>query len=78
MLKFTKGDSVKFIDPESKLIPRLIADGWKSDDMDTPEEETRISLLEKAKELGLNLHHRTGIEKLKEAIEKAENDKDSE
>lgn len=28
-LEFKKDDGVKYIDKESKLIPRLLKDGWK-------------------------------------------------
>jgi len=28
MIKFVKGDKVKYVDPNSALIPRLKADGW--------------------------------------------------
>lgn len=78
MLKFTKLDSVKFIDEDSNLIPILLSDGWVNDDITASKEEDREELLEKAKGLGLKLHHKTGIEKIKEAIKEAENDKDSE
>lgn len=32
MLKFTKGDAVKIIDPKSDLINILDADGWVLED----------------------------------------------
>lgn len=31
MLTFKKGEDTKLIDPESKLIPRLLEDGWKEE-----------------------------------------------
>lgn len=31
MITFKKGDAVKYIDPESKLIPILEADGWEAE-----------------------------------------------
>ena len=31
MITLKKGDAVKVLDPESKLIERLLADGWKAE-----------------------------------------------
>lgn len=36
MLTFKKGENVKYIDPESRLIPVLEADGWQSDVEEKP------------------------------------------
>jgi hypothetical protein len=69
MLKFVKDNAVKFISPESSLIPILRHEGW------TVEGETVAPDLEalraEAGALGLKVHHKTGAEKLAELIAEA-------
>lgn len=77
MITFKKGDSFKNVDPSSNLIERLINDGWKSDDLpktinNRASEEYKSRLIERAKELGLNPHHKAGIEKLEAMIKEVE------
>jgi hypothetical protein len=40
MLTFKKGDAVKFIDPDSSIIPVLEADGWSKENATVRDEPT--------------------------------------
>lgn len=72
MLKLTKDGGVKIVDPKSTLIPALLAAGWEQDG---PKESTvkadRAALLAEARELGLEVHHMTGADKLAALIAEA-------
>lgn len=74
MLKFTKGDAVKLIDPESKLIPVLKEQGWvveggKAEDTDKDSELEALKA--EADAMGLKYHHKAGAEKLADLIAEA-------
>ena len=80
MLIFKKDDAVKFIDPQSTLIPILRAAGWRiKGEPDLAEQVTEdqsaqdelAALRDKARTLGLEFHPRTGDEKLKGLIAEA-------
>lgn len=66
MIEFKKDGGVKIVDPNSTIIPRLIADGWSAEGYEDADD--RALLLEEAKELGLKPHPNTGVEKLKAMI----------
>lgn len=66
MLTFKKGDAVKFIDPESSLIPVLKHEGWKAEG-----EEDLDALRAEAEALGLKPHHKAGADKIRQMIEEA-------
>lgn len=69
MLTFTKGESVKYIDPNSSLIERLVADGWVTDKVEVDDE--REALKEQAEALGIKVHHKAGADKIRALIEEA-------
>lgn len=69
MLTFTKGDRVKYIDPNSSLIERLVADGWVTDKVEVDDE--REALKEQAEALGIKVHHKAGADKIRALIEEA-------
>lgn len=65
-IKMVKGQSTKEVEAQwQKELEKL---GWR---LECTQDEDMSDLWAEAKELGLNLHHKTGKEKLKEAIEKA-------
>jgi hypothetical protein len=68
-LKFLKDGNEKIVDEQWKK--QLLADGWKVEG-----EDDLSALWEEAEALGLKLHHKTGREKLIEAIEKAKENAD--
>lgn len=74
-LKFKRGESTKETDAQFK--EELLAQGWAVDGegADSDKENTKANeqqeLLEKARALGLTPHHKTGVDKLRELIEKA-------
>lgn len=72
MLTFKKLDAVKCIDPESKLIPILLEDGWECDEVQVELDEDELR--EQAKELGIKVHHKAKAETIKAKIEEALND----
>jgi hypothetical protein len=63
MVTLTKGDAVKVLSPESSLIEVLKKDGWLVEG-EKPEND-RDALLAEAKALGIDVHHKTGADKLK-------------
>lgn len=72
MLTFTKEEATKYISEESNLIPRLLADGWKCEDIKT---ENDIDALKKeADALGITYSHQIGYDTLKKRIEDYKND----
>lgn len=75
MVTMIKGDLVKFVDENGSSFERLKADGWKQDGVQEETDEAkaeevneRDALMEKAKAMGLNPHHKAGVEKLKEML----------
>lgn len=75
MITMIKGDLFKFVDENGSSFERLKADGWvqdgvqeKNDETKTEEVNERDALMEKAKAMGLNPHHKVGVEKLKEML----------
>lgn len=67
-LVFKKDEGIKYIDPESKLIPILKADGWKCDDIPDEREEA----MKKAEDLGIKVHHKAKTETILAKIKEAE------
>lgn len=72
MITFTKGESVKFIEEGSELIPLLKEHGWKAegeaeDVFDVDVEELRAE----AEALGIKVHHKAGVAKIAELIKEA-------
>lgn len=51
VLTLTKGEATKFIDEDSKLLPRLYAEGWEAEKSakDEPEAESKPKRGRKAK-----------------------------
>lgn len=72
-LTFKKGDGVKYIEPGSGLIPRLLEDGWVQECVRAAkqEDDSIAELKAKAKELGIKGAHlmkkETLVQKIKEA-----------
>ncbi len=73
MLTFKKADGVKYVDPNSALIPLLVEQGWVSDDAPKAKEVDGDldALRAEAEALGLKVHHKTGAEKLAALIAEA-------
>lgn len=67
-IKFVRGDSVKVTDEQFKAA--LLAEGW-SVEGEKPATDDLEALREEAKALGLNVHHKTGADKLAAMIEEA-------
>lgn len=75
MKKFLKDAGVKVLSPESSLIPLLLDDGWVEEGAEVKKDDVEIdkaALLEKARGLGLDVHHATGAAKIVKMIEEAE------
>lgn len=76
MIKLVKDGGVKLLDEKSNLVSILKNEGWKVDG-EKAEAKAEVvdgeleALRAEAAALGLNVHHRTGVEKLKEMIEEA-------
>ena len=82
MLELKKNNAVKYVSKGSGLIPVLLADGWATIGIDalvdeknaseivekSSTEDERMGLLSKAKEMGLNPHHKLGVDKLRELL----------
>jgi hypothetical protein len=72
MITFTKGESVKFIDEGSSLIPLLKLDGWKAEGEAEDVFEADIEELRaEAEALGIKVHHKAGVSKIVELIKEA-------
>jgi hypothetical protein len=80
MIKLTKGEGVKFLSPESSLIPMLVHEGWEAEGSGNKKPAEAIpvvaddklaELRAEAEALGLSVHHKTGVAKLTELIEEA-------
>jgi len=61
---FTKDGSVKKVDDNHPQIVDLVEMGWV-------EEGGKQQLVKEAEALGLTVHHRSGVEKIKKMIEEA-------
>ena len=70
MLKLIKGEDVKILSPESSLIQKLLENGWVKEG-DQKKDGELEALRAEAEALGLKVHPRTGIEKLKADIAQA-------
>lgn len=77
IVKYVRGDDVKYtfarFEHELKLVGFIRADK-KAEELPASADEVaddRAVLFEEARSLGLDPHHRTGVEKLKEMIEEA-------
>lgn len=70
MLTFTKENAVKYVDHESTLIDVLRKNGWKVEGEKDVDEELE-ALRAEAELLGLKVHHKTGVDKLRELIAEA-------
>ena len=66
MLILKKNEEIKYLSPESSLIPILKNEGWSIEGEDNIE-----TLREEADKLGIEYHHKAGAKKLKELIEEA-------
>lgn len=66
MITLYKDGGVKILDDESCLIPILKADGWAVDG-----EDERSALMAEAESLGIKVHHKAGVEKIRELIASA-------
>ena len=71
MIKFIKGDGVKFVDEGSDIIKRLRDNGWSVEGETVDNADELETLKAEALALGLTPHHKTGVTKLKEMIEAA-------
>lgn len=76
MLKFVKGDDVKFIDQDSTLIQILKDGGWVVEGEPKAEEgdDERELLKAQAEALGIKVHHKAGADKIRALIEEAHGD----
>jgi len=70
MLKLIKGEDVKILSPESSLIQKLLENGWVKEG-DQKKDGELEALRAEAEALGLKVHPRTGVEKLKADIAQA-------
>lgn len=70
MIRLTKGESVKFLDPQSSLIPFLKHEGWAAEG-DEKADDDLASLRAEAEALGIKFHHKAGAAKLAELIAEA-------
>lgn len=70
MLTLKKGEDVKILSLESTLIDRLKADGWTVDGETVSENSDNEldDLRAEAKALGIEVHHRAGVDKIREMI----------
>ena len=77
IVKFVRGDDVKYtferFEQELKNVGFVRADKKVEETPDSTDEanDERSALFEEARALGLEPHHRTGVEKLKEMIAEA-------
>lgn len=73
MKKFLKDGGVKVLSPESSLIPLLLANGWIEEGAAVKTAAVdKAALLEKARGLGIQVHHATAADKIVKMIEEAE------
>lgn len=70
-VKLMKQEAVKFLNPESSLIPSLEKQGWIVEGKEYAEEFDLNALRAEAEAMGLKPHHKAGAAKILEMIEAA-------
>lgn len=71
MITLIKGENKKILDDNSGLIPLLKGDGWIVEGEEIKADDELAKVKAEAEALGLKVHHKAGIDKIKAMIEEA-------